>query len=136
MKRGIVWFKNDLRVGDNIVLNQALLNCDQVIPFYCINASAYKLNKFGFRGMGFFRTQFMLESLRDLNRILQELGGCLIVAYGNPIDEIIKVVNDYGASVVYTMEEVGYDEIQINMKVKKILKEAYIEFITYSNSIS
>jgi len=48
MKRGIVWFKTDLRLHDNETLVQAIEQSDEIIPVYCFDESLFKITEFGF----------------------------------------------------------------------------------------
>ena len=67
MKRSIVWFKTDLRISDNETLVRAIEKSDEIIPVYCLNPSQFEETEFGFKKTGSFKTQFLLESLQDLD---------------------------------------------------------------------
>ena len=84
MKRSIVWFTTDLRLHDNETLVQAIDQCDEIIPVYCIDEQHFQTNEFGFTKTGNFRTQFLLESLADLDKSLRELSSGLIIVMGKP----------------------------------------------------
>ena len=40
--KSLVWFRNDLRINDNLALNSALSAPGKVIGFYCFNLSMFK----------------------------------------------------------------------------------------------
>lgn len=73
MSRVILWFRNDLRMHDNAILNWAVKNAakgnSQVIPVYCFDPRFYTQPVPDFnipRKAGINRTRFMLESVYDL----------------------------------------------------------------------
>ena len=79
MKTAIVWFKTDLRLHDNETLVRAIEQSDEIIPVYCFDEAHFKTTEFGFEKTGNIRTQFLLESLADLDKSLRELGSGLII---------------------------------------------------------
>ncbi len=123
MKRSIVWFTTDLRLNDNESLVQAIEQTDEVIPVYCIDEQHFQTTEFGFKKTGNFRTQFLLESLADLNNSLRELGSGLIVVKGRPEIELFKLAEKYQVQKVYAKTQVGYEELVVQSKVENELKK-------------
>ena len=67
---GLVWFRNDLRIGDNEVLEKAANECQKLIAVYCISPRLTIPSNFGFRKMGVYRAKFLLETLSNLQKSL------------------------------------------------------------------
>ena len=67
---GLVWFGSDLRIHDNDVLASAFENHKKIIGIYFIDPKLFEVNEYGFKKMDVFRTQFLLESLNDLQQQL------------------------------------------------------------------
>jgi len=134
MRTSLVWFKTDLRLHDNETLVQAISQSDEIIPVYCIDESHYELTEFGFKKSGNFRTQFLLESLSDLDTNLRELNSGLIVVSGKPEIELFKLVKKYKAQKVFCKKEVAFEEKQTQMRVEKELWKLHCELETYSTS--
>ena len=64
IKKGIVWFRNDLRLHDNEVLRDAISHVHEIIPIYIFDERTFKgKTKFGFPKTGAFRTKFIIESI-------------------------------------------------------------------------
>jgi deoxyribodipyrimidine photo-lyase len=82
MRTTILWFKTDLRLHDNETLLKAIAQSDQIVPVYCFDEAHYQKTKYGFNKSGAFRTQFLLESLQDLDNNLRKLGSGLIILQG------------------------------------------------------
>lgn len=134
MKRGIVWFKTDLRLHDNETLVRAIEQCDEIIPVYCLDESHFKITEFGQRKTGNFRARFLLESLADLDNNLRKLGSGLIVVTGKPENELLKLAQKFKAQNVFCKKEVSFEEKQTQLLVEKELWKAKCEVETYSTS--
>ncbi len=134
MKTAVVWFKTDLRLTDNETLLKAISQNDAIIPVYCFDESHFKTTDFGFQKTGSFRTQFLLESLLDLDSNLRALGSGLVIVIGKPEIEIPKIVKEYKALKVYAKREVSYEEKQTEALVQSELFKARCELETFSTS--
>lgn len=134
MKTSIVWFKTDLRLNDNKTLTTAIAQSDQIIPVYCFDDSHYQDTKYGFKKTGNFRAQFLLESLRDLDANLREIGSKLLILRGKPEIEIAKIVTEYKAQKVFAKREVAFEEKQTEKIVQEELFKLRCELKTYSTS--
>ena len=133
-KTAIVWFKTDLRLTDNETLTKAIAQSEQIIPVYCFDDSHYESTQYGFKKTGVFRTQFLLESLQDLDKNLRELGSALLILKGKPEVEIPKIVAEYKAQKVFAKREVAFEEKRTELLVQKELFKLKCELETFSTS--
>jgi deoxyribodipyrimidine photo-lyase len=100
----LVWFTRDLRVHDHPPLRGALEEHDRVVPVFCFDDRLLH----GRHASG-PRTQFMLESLRDLDTALRERGSGLVLRHGPPEDELSDLAQLVGASeVLYSANSSPY----------------------------
>ncbi len=134
MKTSIVWFKTDLRLHDNETLVRAIEQSDEIIPVYCFDEAHYKATEFGFNKTGNFRTQFLLESLVDLDKSLRNCGSGLMIVRGKPEEELFKLVKKYNVRKVFSKKEVAYEEKQTQMQVEKELWKLHCPLETFSTS--
>ena len=134
MKTALVWFKTDLRLHDNETLVKAISQSDTIIPVYCLDESHFVTTKFGFKKTGSFRTQFLFESLRDLNSNLRAIGSGLHIVKGKPEIEIPKLVQHYKVTKVFAKREVTYEEKQTETLVQAALFKVRCELQTFSTS--
>ena len=134
MRTIIVWFKTDLRLHDNETLVKAIAQGDVIVPVYCFDESHFVESEYGFQKTGSFRTQFLLESIIDLDKNLRELGSGLIILKGKPEVEIPKMVARYKANKVIAKREVSYEERQTESKVQEELFKLKCELQTFSTS--
>jgi deoxyribodipyrimidine photo-lyase len=136
MKIGIVWFKTDLRLHDNETLRMAIDENDLIIPFYCLEEKQFGITKYGTEKTGAFRTQFLLESLLNLNENLKKLGSTLLVAKGNVAEEIGKIVDEYKVVNVYAKKEITSEELTTQKEVEAVLKSKNCTLKTfYTNTL-
>lgn len=134
MRRSIVWFKTDLRLHDNETLIKAIAQSDEIIPVYCFEDSQFETTQFGFKKIGNFRAQFLLESLTDLDQNLRAIGSGLLIMKGKPEVEIPKIVTEYKVSKVFAKREVSYEEKQTEARVQEELFKLKCELKTFSTS--
>ncbi len=134
MKTSIVWFKNDLRINDNETLVKAIAESDNVIPVYCFDEAHFCTTKYGFKKTGSFRAQFLLESLIDLDNNLRVLGSGLVIAKGNPADELVKLATEYNATMLYAKAEIAPEECSTQKAVQAALQKINVGFKTYATT--
>lgn len=134
IKTALVWFKTDLRIEDNETLVKAIAQSEKVIPVYCFDDSHFETTTYGFKKTGSFRTQFLLESLENLDAKLRTLGSGLRIVMGKPEVEIPKLVQEYKAQKVFAKREVAFEEKQTEKKVQTELFKLRCELDTFSTS--
>jgi deoxyribodipyrimidine photo-lyase len=117
----LVWFRNDLRIHDNEVLLEATRKGDAIVPVYCFDPRHYGPTSYGTRKTGPIRAQFILESVADLKRNLQALGGNLITLMGKPEELIPQLAVQYAVNEVYHHREVATEEIDVSERVETAL---------------
>ena len=120
---GLVWFGNDLRVHDNDVLSLAIKNHSRVIGIYIIDPKLFEENEFGFKKMELFRTQFLLESLNDLQQQLLRKNISLLVFIDKPEIRLKAICDSYKINSIYKQKEWTYEENISKIKVQKLLSE-------------
>ena len=117
----LVWFRNDLRIHDNEILLEAVRKADKVLPVYCFDPYYFEKNASGNSKTGSLRAQFLLESVADLRKNLQNLGGELIIKIGNPAEILPQLAEEYSINEVYHHREVAYEETDISEQVEAAL---------------
>lgn len=122
-KRGIVWFRQDLRLHDNEALCDAISSLDEVIPIYVFDERAFlgETDRFGFSKTGKFRAQFIIESVQHLRAALQAIGSNLIVRVGKPEEEIFEIAQRAKTNWVFCNRERTPDEVHVQDTLEKRL---------------
>ena len=114
MNNNLVWFRNDLRVKDNSVLQQARERADRLIAVYCFDPRQFEDSKYGFKKTERYRARFLIETVTDLKRSLEQLNIPLLVYLARPEELIPKVVKDYDIDCIYFQKEWTTDERSVN----------------------
>ncbi|HEV2635216.1 MAG TPA: deoxyribodipyrimidine photo-lyase [Actinocrinis sp.] len=92
----LLWFRRDLRLADHPALDAAVRAHEQVIPVFCFDDRLLA----GRHASG-PRTQFLLESLHDLDRGLRDRGARLVVRRQRPEEGLVELAREAGADEVY-----------------------------------
>jgi deoxyribodipyrimidine photo-lyase len=109
---GIVWFRQDLRLRDNIALTDAIKSCDQIIPVYVFDERLYSgVSRYGFQRIGVQRAKFILDAVADLRHSLRDLGTDLVVRYGKPEEVLFDIASKYKTSWVFCNRERTEEEV-------------------------
>lgn len=117
----LVWFRNDLRIHDNEILLEAVRKADKILPVYCFDPYYFNKNISGNPKTGSLRVRFLLESVADLRKNLQGIGGELIIRIGNPAEIIPQLAEEYHVNEVYHHREVAHEETRISEEVETAL---------------
>lgn len=140
-KIGIIWFRNDLRLNDNLVVNEAINNLnkkkiDYIIPFYCFDRNTFegKSRVSKLPRCGPQRRNFLIESVENLKKnLIEKLKSNLYISYGQPEQEILKLIdmitsfNDQNViKIIFAQRDTASEEIDIEEKLKELVKERKI----------
>jgi deoxyribodipyrimidine photo-lyase len=98
----VVWFRRDLRLHEQPALRAALDAHDRVVCVHCLDDRLLH----GRHASG-SRTQFLLESLRDLDASMRERGGGLVVRHGPPERELPALAARVGADSLHFTADVS-----------------------------
>lgn len=110
---GLVWFTNNLRVADNQALNQAIEKHHKVLGIYCLDPRHFEYLPYGFRKTGKFRAKFLLETLADLKKNLENIGVPLFVFEGKPEDILPAFCRSHNTTEIYHQQEWTTEETAI-----------------------
>jgi deoxyribodipyrimidine photo-lyase len=95
----VVLFTRDLRVHDHPALTAALAEGGLVVPLFVLDPAMLAVSA--------NRARFLLESLVDLDRALQQRGGRLATRHGEVVAELLRVVEGTGATSVHLTGDVS-----------------------------
>ncbi|MBX2845438.1 MAG: DASH family cryptochrome [Saprospiraceae bacterium] len=119
MKKGIVWFRNNLRLHDNEALSQAIAQCDEIIPVFVFDTRQFRKDVWGHSKTGPFRGRFLFETVKALKNALQEKGSDLIIQTGKTEEVLQKLVTQYEAQHIFAPKAYTSEEIEIEEAVHR-----------------
>lgn len=105
-KRGIVWFRQDLRLHDNEPFGEAIKNFDEIIPVFVFDDRL--LNRWPqtpFPKIFRTRLKFLIESVENLRKRLRARGMELYVRKGITEDIIYELAREYETSGVFSIRD-------------------------------
>ncbi|MFL2980478.1 MAG: DASH family cryptochrome [Methylophilaceae bacterium] len=115
--KGIYWFRNDLRLNDNLSLNFALEELDEILFVYVHDIENEKNCSWGFKKMSEHRKLFLSQGLQDLKKELKKFGHSL----NEYMDDAVKILNilvkKYQINSIFCESNLAADEIR---KVKAL----------------
>lgn len=127
----IAWFRNDLRIHDNILLHEAKESVKQgnsVLCVYCFDPRHFARTPFQSVKCDRFRAKFLIESVANLRQNLRSIQSDLLVAYGKPEDIMpdlllqLAAEQTTSATTVLVQAENAYEEKGVEKKVRKSLE--------------
>ena len=140
-QKGLVWFRNDLRVHDNESLMNAINENNTVIAVYCFDPRHFEKTGFGFKKTEKFRAKFLIESVKALKHNLEKLNIPLLVYHQKPEDAIQEITVQNEISAVYFQDEWTSEEIEVLENIKANVpdsvsfKSTYNQFLFHPDTI-
>ena len=123
MVNSIVWFRNDLRISDNAVINYCLENKRKVLPVYIYDPLT---------SLGSASKWWLKHSLISLNKSLK---GNLIVTEGDPRMTLLDLVNENGIKEILWNERYSKDDVNQDNEIIKFIKNHSIRCITFHSCL-
>ncbi len=132
--KSLVWFRNDLRIDDNQALKNACMSSSEV---HCVYL--HSLNQNEAHDVANCKTHFIIENLKSLEEDLGRFNIPLTVIDSNNFlddpNKILQIVKERNLQKVFWNNQVGFDEIQRDDLLKKVLDENNIKYSNYENGL-
>ena len=140
-QKGLVWFRNDLRVNDNESLTNAIAENETVIAVYYFDPSHYEETSFGFKKTEKFRAKFLIETVTELKQNLEKLNITLLVYQEKAEDCIATITKEHQITSIYFQEEWTNEErkvlenIKSNVSNSVVFKPTYNQFLFHPEDV-
>ena len=130
-KVNIFWFRRDLRLLDNAGLYHALKGDSPVVPVFIfdkiiLDQLEEKKDK---------RVEFIHDALIEMQEKLERIQSSLEVYFGTPEEAFEKLISDYDVQTVFTNHDYELYAIERDERIKNLLTEKDIAFITYKDQV-
>lgn len=138
---GLVWFTNNLRVQDNLVLQEALNHHEHVIGVYCFDPRHFTVTQFGFKKTERYRAHFLIESVTDLKKNLEKSGIPLYVYHNTPENILPVLVEQFQIKNIYCLKEWTQEEHDVqrglvaHLPKDVVIKSYFDQFLYHPNDI-
>ena len=125
--KGLLWFRQDLRLSDNPALVSLSKQCQQAIMLFIIDPQWFKKNEFQSTQLGNFREIFLYQSLKELDAELKQYNQHLVIKVGDPLVIIPALCKKHGIDyVTFTQHVGGKAQHQTDHLAKKLLGKVQI----------
>ena len=126
----LLWFRRDLRLIDHAALHHALARHAHVYCAFVFDTTI--LAKLPRRDR---RVEFIWHALSELDQLLREHGGALIVLHGDPVTEIPALARSLGVDAVYANRDYEAQAIARDAAVSKALAAGDIAFHDFKDQV-
>ena len=131
MKKSLCWIRRDLRLHDHYALREALQEADEcLVAFVFDDLILDKLHN-----KNDPRITFIFDSLKEIEHELQKHGSSLIVSFGNPVEEIPKIVDEYKIDGLFFNHDYEPYANKRDTEVERILRLKKIEVFHYKDHV-
>ena len=117
----MMWFRRDLRLGDNPALLDAC-DADGTLPLFVLDPALWG-------PAGVSRRWYLARSLRSLDTALRQDGPGLSVLEGDPVARVVEAAREVGASRVHVAADYGPYGHARDEAVERALAEAGVELV-------
>lgn len=118
----IIWFRNDLRLQNNLTIKSAIDRNSVVLPIYILDND----------NLGAASKTWLFKSLSELNKQLKYQ---LRVYEGSGIDVIERLIKKYQITEISWNRKFDSKSIQEDMSVKNIAKKHDVKVFIYNSSL-
>lgn len=126
----LCWIRRDLRLHDHAALSHALKDGETTLVFifdpHILDKLQDKLDR---------RVTFIYQSLQEIESELQKKNSSLIIRYGNPEEEIPKLVKELKIKKVFTNRDYEPYAKDRDQKVAKKLAALNVELETFKDIV-
>ncbi len=126
----VVWFRSDLRIGDNPALSAAIASGRPVLPIFILDETSADL-----RALGGASRWWLHGALESLSRDLAKCGATLVFFRGQSDEIIAKLVAETGTKSVLWNRRYGKAERALDSEIKTALQEKGVEAKSFNGHL-
>lgn len=120
-KINILWFGNDLRIRDNESLFNVMQEDLPFLALYIFDETFFCSAPLGFKKIGKFRAQFLLDTVLDLNSNLTQKNILFLKKFGRTQDVFNQISGQFEIEKIFCQSEWTQEEVVLDNKIKRIL---------------
>lgn len=129
-KVNVFWFRRDLRLEDNVGLNQALNAGLPVVPIFIFD---------GYILQGLPRSDarfsFIHQNLFSIHQKLEEYGSGLLTYTDKPENVWMQILQDFEVNAVYANRDYEPYGVERDAKIFRFLEKSRVQFLTFKDQV-
>jgi deoxyribodipyrimidine photo-lyase len=129
VRTAIALFTRDLRVHDNPMFAAATLGADQTVPAFVFDRVMLERTAHGRP----HRFGFLCQSLTDLDSLLRDRGGQLVVRRGEWVQEVLQLAYEAHAETVHVARDVSAFAQRRLARLRAAAEASGIEIVAHDN---
>lgn len=114
----LFWFRRDLRLHDNVALYHALNQECKVLPVFVFDTNILD----DLENKTDRRVDYIHQALMAINNELSHYNSSIFTLYGDPVEELLKLKNQYAIHSIYCNEDFEPYGIDRDRKVRQYFK--------------
>ncbi len=122
-KINILWFTKDLRIRDNESLFKVQQENLPFLALYIFDSDFFVQKQFGFRKIGKFRAKFLLETVLDLERNLNQIKIPFLKKSGKTKDIFLEISEHYEINAIFCQDDWTTEESDLQQQIKSVLPD-------------
>lgn len=122
-KINILWFGNDLRIRDNESLFKVMQEDLPFLAVYIFDETFFSSTQSGFKKIGKFRANFLLETVLDLENNLKQRKIPFLKKFGQTQDIFKQISEDFDIAKIFCQREWTREEIELENQIKPIFPD-------------
>ncbi|AZA76914.1 deoxyribodipyrimidine photo-lyase [Chryseobacterium sp. G0186] len=127
----VFWFRRDLRLEDNVGLHHALNSGLKVVPIFIFDTDI--LNQL--HNKNDKRVDYIHRALERIHKELQTHNSGLSVYFGNPMEVLKKITEDFNVDTVFCNRDYEPQAIQRDQQVADLLLKNHIQFKDFKDQV-
>lgn len=125
----LLWFRDDLRLGDNPSLNAAIKTGAPLVCLYILEQDKQ------LRPLGGAAKWWLHHALAALHKSLQAHGQTLILRSGNPAHIMAQMADQIGAKNVFWNRRYAPDQVKLDAQIKTMLEASGHQVQSFNGSL-
>ena len=126
----IYWFRSDLRINDNLSLNNAIESSDEILFVYIQDVKNYKDTEWKFTRIGCHRKLYLSQGLKALQEKLSNYGHSMNYYLDDTVDGLLKLVEKFHIDRIYCESIDSHEELDEEIR----LREHKVDLYSYYQS--
>ena len=117
--KSIYWFRSDLRLSDNLTLNNAIASSDEILFVYIQDIKNFQDTEWNFVRIGHHRKSFISQGLHVLREKLFDYGHVLNYYANDSVDTLLKLADKFEIDHIYCESIEAYEELDEEIRLRQ-----------------